>query len=65
MYVGNIFSSDLFDWDIIPDHHNLVRGYILENYYMTSHPKSKLAEMQTYGGLKGAEYETARSRIIS
>jgi hypothetical protein len=57
MYVGNIFSSDLFDWEIIPDHHNLVRGYILENYYMTSHPESKLAEMQTYGGLKGAEYE--------
>ena len=57
MYVGNIFSSDLFDWEKIPDHHNLVRGYILENYYMTSHPESKLAEMQTYGGLKGAEYE--------
>ncbi len=57
MYVGNIFSSDLFDWDKIQDHHNLVRGYILENYYMTVHPESKLAEMQTYGGLKGAEYE--------
>ena len=57
MYVGNIFSSDLFDWDKITDHHNLVRGYILENYYMTTHPRSKLAEMQTYGGLKGAEYE--------
>ncbi|WP_163340737.1 PEP/pyruvate-binding domain-containing protein [Desulfopila sp. IMCC35008] len=57
MYVGNIFSSDLFEWDKISDHHNLVRGYILENYYITTHPKSKLAEMQTYGGLKGAEYE--------
>ncbi|MEA2115046.1 MAG: PEP/pyruvate-binding domain-containing protein [Thermodesulfobacteriota bacterium] len=57
MYVGNIFSSDLFDWDKISDHHNLVRGYILENYYMTAHPESKLAQMQTYGGLKGAEYE--------
>jgi phosphohistidine swiveling domain-containing protein len=57
MYVGNIFSSDMFDWDRIADHHNLVRGYILENYYMTAHPESKLAQMQTYGGLKGAEYE--------
>lgn len=57
MYVGNIFASDLFDWDKIPDHHDLIRGYILENYYMAIHPKSKLAEMQTYGGLKGAEYE--------
>jgi len=57
MYVGNIFSSDLFDWDKIADHHDLVRGYILENYYMSVHPESKLARMQTYGGLKGAEYE--------
>lgn len=57
MYVGNIFSSDLFDWDKIQDPHNLVRGYILENYYMIVHPESKLAQMQTYGGLKGAEYE--------
>ncbi len=57
MYVGNIFSSDLFDWDQFPDHHNLVRGYILENHYMSTHPESKLAQMQTYGGLKGAEYE--------
>jgi hypothetical protein len=57
MYVGNIFSSDLFDWDKIANHNDLVRGYILENYYITAHPQSKLAEMQTYGGLKGAEYE--------
>ena len=57
MYVGNIFSSDLFDWDKIANHNDLVRGYILENYYMSAHPESKLAQMQTYGGLKGAEYE--------
>ncbi len=57
MYVGNIFSSDLFEWDNISDHHNLVRGYILENHYILTHPDSKLAKMQTYKGLKGAEYE--------
>jgi len=57
MYVGNSFASDLFEWDKFPNHHNLVQGYILENYYMTAHPESKLAEMQTYRGLKGAEYE--------
>ena len=57
MYVGNSFASDLFEWDKFPNHHNLVQGYILENYYMAAHPKSKLAEMQTYRGLKGAEYE--------
>lgn len=57
MYVGNSFASDLFEWDTFPNHHNLVQGYILENHYMTAHPESKLAEMQTYKGLKGAEYE--------
>jgi len=57
MYVGNIFSSDLLDWDTFADHHDLVRGYILENFYMSSHPRSKLAQMQGYRGLKGAEYE--------
>lgn len=57
MYVGNSFSSDLFEWDKFPSHHDLLRGYILENHYMASHPESKLAQMQTYRGLKGAEYE--------
>lgn len=57
MYVGNSFASDLLEWDKFPNHHNLVQGYILENYYMAAHPESKLAEMQTYRGLKGAEYE--------
>jgi len=57
MYVGNIFSADLFDWDRIPDHHDLVRGYILERFYVDTHPEHKLAEMKTYGGLSGAEYE--------
>ena len=57
MYVGNSFSSDLFEWDKFPSHHDLVRGYILENHYMAGHPESKLAQMQTYRGLKGAEYE--------
>ncbi len=57
MYVGNIFSSDLLDWDKFHNHHNLVRGYILESFYMNMHPESKLAEMQGYRGLKGAEFE--------
>ncbi len=57
MYVGNSFSSDLFEWDKFPSHHDLLRGYILENHYMAGHPESKLAQMQTYRGLKGAEYE--------
>src|SRR5262249_12517885 len=30
MYIGNIFSRDLYLWDTFPDHSNLVRGYILD-----------------------------------
>jgi hypothetical protein len=57
MYVGNIFAPDLYDWDRIPDHHNLVRGYILEQFFVDTHPEHKLAEMKAYGGLSGAAYE--------
>jgi len=57
MYIGNIFASDLFEWDRFPDHHDLVRGYILERYFVATHPEHKLAEMRAYGGLSGAEYE--------
>ncbi len=57
MYIGNIFSSDLFDWESYPDKHDLVRGYILEKFFVDTHPKHKLAEMKAYGGLSGAEYE--------
>ncbi|MFQ5467326.1 MAG: PEP/pyruvate-binding domain-containing protein, partial [Kiloniellaceae bacterium] len=57
MYIANIFSSDLYDWEKFPDKHNLVRGYILERFFVDTHPKHKLAEMKAYGGLSGAEYE--------
>ncbi len=57
MYVGNIFASDLFDWEAFPDHHDLIRGYILEKFFVDTHPEHKLAEMKAYGGLSGAEYE--------
>ncbi len=57
MYLGNIFAPDLFDWDKFPDHHDLVRGYILEKFFVDTHPEHKLAEMKAYGGLSGAEYE--------
>jgi hypothetical protein len=57
MYIGNIFASDLFDWDTYPDKHDVVRGYILEKFFVDTHPEHKLAEMKAYGGLSGAEYE--------
>jgi hypothetical protein len=57
MWIANIFARDVAQWDTFPDHHDLVRGYILEKYFTETNPKHKLAEMRSYGGLSGAEYE--------
>ena len=43
VYIGNIFSRDLYLWDTFPDHNDLVRGYILEKYFVETNPKHKLA----------------------
>ena len=57
MYVGNLFARDVFLWDEYRDHHDLVRGYVLEKFFVETHPDHKLARMRAYGGLAGAEYE--------
>ncbi len=57
MYVGNLFARDVFVWDQYEDHHDLVRGYVLEKFFVETHPDHKLAQMRAYGGLAGAEYE--------
>lgn len=59
MYVGNLFARDVFEWDRVEDHHDLVRGYVLEKFYVETHPDHVLAKMRAYGGLAGAEYEAA------
>ena len=59
MYIGNIFSRDLYLWDSFPDHNDLVRGYILEKYFVETNPNHKLSQLRAFGGLSGAEYETA------
>lgn len=61
VYIGNIFSRDLYNWDSFPDHDDLVRGYILENYFVETHPSHKLAQLRAFGGLSGSEYESAAS----
>jgi len=58
VYIGNIFSRDLYLWDSFPDHNDLVRGYILEQYFIETHPDHKLAQLRAFGGLSGLEYET-------
>ncbi len=59
MWIANLFARDLYQWDSFTDHHDLVRGYILEKYFTETNPTHKLAEMRSYGGLAGAEYEAA------
>jgi Pyruvate phosphate dikinase, AMP/ATP-binding domain len=61
VYIANIFSRDLYLWDSFPDHRDLVRGYILENYFTATHPEHKLGRLRAFGGLSGAEYETPAS----
>jgi len=63
MYVGNLFTSSVRNWDDFDDHQALVRGFVLEKYFMDTHPDHKLAEVRAYGGLSGAEYE-ARDMLV-
>jgi len=61
VWIANIFSRDLWLWSEIANHHDLVRGYVLEKYFVDNNPASKLAELRAYGGLSGSEYETGAS----
>jgi hypothetical protein len=57
MYIANIFSRDEHLWSTFPNHHDLVRGYVLEKYFVETHPTHKLAQMKQYRGLSSAEEE--------
>ena len=57
VYVGNLFTTDLFEWDRFDDHHNLVRSHILEKYFIETHPDHRLATARTLSGVSGSEYE--------
>jgi len=57
VYVGNLFTTDLYDWDRLDDHHDLVRGHVLEKYYIETHPAHRLATAKTLSGVSGSEYE--------
>jgi len=61
VYIANVFSRDLYLWDTFTDHNDLVRGYVLENYFIETTPAHKFAELRAFGGLSGSEYETEAS----
>src|SRR5262245_10874734 len=60
-YTAHLFSRDLYLLDSFPDHNDLVRGYILEKYFIETNPNSKLSQLRSFGGLSGSEYETPAS----
>jgi phosphohistidine swiveling domain-containing protein len=64
VWIANIFSRDLWLWDSIADRHDLVRGYILEKYFVDTNPGHKLAQLRSFGGLSGSEYETGASASL-
>ena len=57
LYIGNLFTTDLFDWDRFADHHDLVRGFVLEKYFIETHPNHRLATAKSLRGVSGSEYE--------
>ena len=58
VWIANIFSRDLYLWNQIPNHDDLVRGYILDQYFTDTNPTKKLAQLKDFRGLKCAEHET-------
>ena len=64
VYIGNIFSNEVFLWDETPDHDRVVKGFILEKYFMETHPDSKLTMARAYGGISGTEYEVKYAPIF-
>ncbi len=57
VFVGNFFSRDLYFWDKVDDHHDLVRGFILEKFFVDTNPEHRLATSRTLSGVSGSEYE--------
>lgn len=64
VWIANIFSRDVWLWPQISDHHDLVRGYVLEKFFVDTNPEHKLAQLKAFGGLSGSEYETAASTAM-
>jgi hypothetical protein len=64
LYIANVFSNEVYLWDQHEDHHRLAKGFILEKYYMDTHPESKLTTSRAYGGISGAEFEAQYGPIF-
>jgi hypothetical protein len=61
LYLGNIFSRDVYEWAGYADHNDVVRGYILEKYFTDTNPRHKLAQLRAFRGLASSEEEAPAS----
>jgi hypothetical protein len=57
VYVGTFFSRDLYFWGKVEDHHDLIRGFVLEKFFTDTNPRHRLATARTLKGVSGSEYE--------
>jgi hypothetical protein len=57
LYLGNIFSRDVYEWAGYADHNDVVRGYVLEKYFTETNPQHKLAQLRAFRGLASSEEE--------
>lgn len=57
LYIGNIFSRDVYEWDGYKDHNDVVRGYVLEKFFTETNPQHKLSQLRAFRGLASSEEE--------
>ncbi len=57
LYVANIFANEVHEWDRPKDNEAVLKGFILEKYYMENHPEKPLTVFKSTGGISGAEFE--------
>lgn len=55
VYIGNIISRDVYEWSTYQNHNDVVRGYILEKFFVDTNPEHKFAQLRQFRGLASSE----------
>ncbi|CAG0964835.1 hypothetical protein MYXO_00970 [Myxococcaceae bacterium] len=55
VYIGNIFSRDVYEWKTYENKHDVVRGYVLEKFFVDTVPDHKLSQLRSFRGLASSE----------
>lgn len=62
LFIGNIFSRDVYEWESHSNHNDVVRGYILEKYFTETNPGHKLSQLRAFRGLASSEEEAPAAK---